>query len=54
VHIWVLAAYPVFQDVLQLEWLIAKLLLGILWVLLVEFQNLLLSLRLNRYILVGA
>ena len=52
-HIRVLAAYPVLQDVLQLEWLIAKLLLGCLWALLVEVENLLLSLRLHGYVLIG-
>ena len=53
VHIRVLAAYPVLQNVLQLERLIAKLLLGILRILLVEFKNLLLCFRLYRYIFVG-
>ena len=52
-HVRVLAAYPVLQDVLELERLITKLLLGIHWILLVEVENLLLSLWLDRNILVG-
>ena len=40
-HVRVLAAYPVLQDVLELERFGTKLLLGILWILLVEVENLL-------------
>ena len=53
VHVRVLAAYPVLQDVLELERFVTKLLLGILWILLVEVENLLLCFRLNRYIFIG-
>ena len=53
VHVRVLAAYPVLQDVLELERFVTKLLLGILWILLVEVENLLLCFRFNRYIFVG-
>ena len=52
-HVRVLAAYPVLQDVLELERFGTKLLLGILRILLVEVENLLLCFRLNRYIFVG-
>lgn len=52
VHVRVLAAYPVLQDVLEFERFVTKLLLGILWILLVEVENLLLCFRLNRYIFV--
>ena len=40
VHVRVLAAYPVLQDVLEFERFVTKLLLGVLWILLVEVENL--------------
>ena len=53
-QVGVLAAYPVFQHILQLEWILAQLLLGCLGILLVEVENLLLGLWLYRHILIGS
>ena len=52
VEVGVLGPYPVFEDVLQLERVVAKLSLGLLRVLLVELQDLLLERRLHLDILV--
>ena len=52
VEVGVLGPYPVFEDVLQLERVVAKLCLRLLRVLLVELQDLLLERRLHLDILV--
>ena len=49
-----LGAYPVLQDVLQLEGLVAELLLGFFRTLLIELDDLLLEGGIDLYVFVGA
>ena len=52
-QILILRANPILQDVLQLEWLLAKVLLGLLWVLAIQLLYLSFQRSVNLYILVG-
>ena len=54
VQVWILASYPIFQHILQFERFVAKLFLGCFWILLIEFENLLLCSWFYSYVLIGS
>jgi hypothetical protein len=52
-QILILRTNPTFQDILQLEWLLTKVLFSLLWVLTIQFLYFSLQRRVNLNVLVG-
>ena len=52
-QILILRTNPTFQDILQLEWLLTKVLFSLLWVLTIQFLYFSLQRWVHLYVLVG-